>query len=74
MPDITMCKNDSCPIRLSCHRHSAIPSLPNQSYQIFHPTYDEQTHFVDCDSFMPVIYDGHGKKIGYSTGEEKKDV
>jgi len=31
MPDITMCKDDTCPLRWKCYRYMAIPS-GRQSY------------------------------------------
>lgn len=35
MPDITMCKNESCPVRKTCYRYMAKPTPEQQSYAIF---------------------------------------
>jgi len=37
MPDITMCKNDKCPLNYSCWRFICQPSEYNQSYAVFQP-------------------------------------
>ena len=36
--DISMCKGESCLLRLNCHRYTATPDELNQSY-IFEPPY-----------------------------------
>ena len=38
MPDIAMCKNQECPVRLKCYRFVAIPSEYRQSYMNFSHT------------------------------------
>lgn len=38
MPDITMCKNWRCPLRLKCWRYTAFPSEHWQSYFLGLPT------------------------------------
>ncbi|HET8687880.1 MAG TPA: hypothetical protein VFM18_14655 [Methanosarcina sp.] len=35
MPDITMCQNSQCPIRLECYRYMAMPNEHIQSYSDF---------------------------------------
>ncbi|MFA5379359.1 MAG: hypothetical protein WC455_26620 [Dehalococcoidia bacterium] len=34
MPDITMCTNEDCKVKLSCYRYMAVPA-PAQSYARF---------------------------------------
>jgi hypothetical protein len=45
MPDILMCQNGKCKLRIECYRYTAIPSV-YQSYADF----DEQ----NCSWFMPI--------------------
>ena len=35
MPDISLCKNQHCPLRDKCYRATAIPSEYGQSYATF---------------------------------------
>jgi hypothetical protein len=35
MPDITMCVNNDCPYKDTCHRFTAVPDKFWQSYQSF---------------------------------------
>jgi hypothetical protein len=35
MPDIAMCKNDTCPLKNTCYRFKATPSEFYQSYGLF---------------------------------------
>ncbi len=49
MPDISMCTNSTCLIRMDCYRFRAIPCM-YQSYSIFNPT--NETPY--CDSFIPI--------------------
>ena len=35
MPDIAMCKNETCPLKKSCYRFLAIPFEPAQCYAEF---------------------------------------
>lgn len=35
MPDISMCKNDNCPLKEKCYRYTAEPSPYRQSYGLF---------------------------------------
>ena len=37
MPDISMCKNTTCPLRKECYRFTAIPTPYRQSYAFFKP-------------------------------------
>ncbi len=47
MPDISMCKNEECPLKMKCYRHQAIPF----KFQIY-----TSYKFEDgkCDSFWPI--------------------
>jgi len=49
MPDISMCANNDCPVRRSCYRFMAKPSM-RQSWAAFEP--DPETG--RCKSFMPI--------------------
>ena len=46
MPDISMCKNEKCPLRLKCFRYMAVP-YEYQAYAGFE--YDN-----GCDYFMEI--------------------
>lgn len=35
MPDISLCRNTTCPLREKCYRATAIPNEYGQSYTIF---------------------------------------
>jgi len=35
MPDISMCRNKSCPLNKKCYRYTAIPNPLSQSYTSF---------------------------------------
>lgn len=35
MPDITMCRTESCPIKKICYRYMAEPTPEQQSYALF---------------------------------------
>ena len=45
MPDITMCVNETCPLRERCYRFRATPS-EMQSFTKFSPDGDKCDHFV----------------------------
>ncbi len=47
MPDITMCNNESCPMKLKCYRHEAKPIFPYQSWCTFQFNSENKT----CDDF-----------------------
>jgi hypothetical protein len=49
MPDITMCKNNNCPMKNDCYRYTAIPNA-YQSYSLFE--FDKK-----CDYFIKRIQD-----------------
>ncbi|GAA6203687.1 hypothetical protein [Thalassotalea sp. SU-HH00458] len=51
MPDIAMCRGESCPIRIGCYRYRAVPNLYRQSYFGRTP-YDHQEK--DCDRFLNI--------------------
>jgi hypothetical protein len=51
MPDITMCKNDKCPLGVSCYRYNATPSQ-YQSYAMFEPAIDEELDEIECKMFL----------------------
>ena len=52
MPDITMCKNDDCPLSYSCWRFNCPPSQYVQSYQKFEPQIDEVLDEVECNYYI----------------------
>lgn len=54
MPDISMCTNKNCPLRMNCFRYTAIPDMYWQSYCMFVP--DQKGK---CD----VFWDNKGTKI-----------
>lgn len=49
MPDITMCVNEECKIKLKCFRHEAKPNALYQSYSMFMPTNE-----LSCEHFMAI--------------------
>ncbi len=50
MPDISMCKNDTCPLKKSCYRFMATPGM-RQSYSVFEYKIINDNH-ITCDGFM----------------------
>ena len=52
MPDITMCKNDNCPLGVSCYRYNATPSQHIQSYAKFEPIIDEVLDEIECKMYL----------------------
>jgi len=50
MPDISMCSNDTCPLREQCYRFTAEPNPYRQSYGTFKPEIDEDK--VECKYFI----------------------
>ena len=48
MPDMTMCSNETCPLRESCYRFAHTPNKIGQSYACFEPQRD-----VYCAMFIP---------------------
>jgi hypothetical protein len=55
MPDISMCKGGSCPLRLHCHRYTAKAEELGQSY------------FVDPPYKMSMITDDNHSYVGVVT-------
>lgn len=56
MPDISMCKNESCPLRGSCYRFMAEPNSWRQSYAGFTFSYVDENGaaIVKCPDFWPI--------------------
>lgn len=57
MPDVTMCKGSTCPMKSKCHRYRARPAY-RQSYFAeppvtygWGPPHDKYAH---CDHFVPI--------------------
>lgn len=48
MADITMCKNDKCPVKNNCLRFTAIPTMEWQAYDTFFYDYKKKK----CDFFI----------------------
>lgn len=53
MPDISMCKNDTCPLKNTCYRFIATPNEYVQQYDDF--KYDEKS---GCDYYWKIDYNG----------------
>lgn len=49
MPDISMCRNRTCPSRMQCYRYRAKPSEWRQSYAFFQPNPNGE-----CDAFSGI--------------------
>jgi hypothetical protein len=49
MPDISMCINEDCPMKLTCYRYTATPTPLRQSYMSF--KWDD----TGCDHFWPNV-------------------
>lgn len=49
MPDISMCRNTSCPLKSTCYRFRAIPSM-RQSYAGFE--WDNESY---CEHYVQII-------------------
>ena len=47
MPDITMCRNDKCPLSDGCYRYTARPNSDQQAYVFF----DYKFEFYDRDGY-----------------------
>lgn len=52
MPDITMCPGGNCPMRETCYRHKATPSM-YQSYFMETP-FKMIEGKIECDHYMEV--------------------
>lgn len=53
-PDITMCNNDTCPLRTRCHRYTAPFSPDIQSYQNFKWSEDNKGK-ITCEFYWPLL-------------------
>jgi len=51
MPDICMCRGETCPIKETCYRYLAVPSKPLQSYYSKIP-FDIENDF--CDYYIEI--------------------
>lgn len=47
MPDITMCVNKKCPLRMKCYRFTAVPTPYVQSFAYFKPVNGKCNGFRD---------------------------
>ena len=47
MPDITMCINEDCPMKLTCHRYTATATPGRQSFSLY--KWDD----TGCGHFWP---------------------
>ena len=50
MPDISMCRNETCPLRMTCYRFIAKADPWGQTYSDFQWTEDNEGK-VTCDSY-----------------------
>lgn len=50
MPDISMCRDFTCPSRESCYRYRAVPNERRQTYAEFDRGGEDR-----CGSFQPVF-------------------
>ena len=50
MPDISMCRNETCPLKKSCYRYMAKPNEFRQAYSSFE--WKEHNNHLMCDGFM----------------------
>lgn len=48
MPDISMCANEKCSLRMGCYRYRAVPNEFRQSYGTFYPVQEK------CNYYWPV--------------------
>jgi hypothetical protein len=63
MPDISMCINENCPVKLRCYRHTATPTEYRQAYMFF--KWDD----TGCDHFWP-----NGVDVQQGASENKHSV
>ena len=47
-----MCKNDNCPLTVSCYRYNANPSKILQSYAMFEPQINDVLDDVECKMYL----------------------
>jgi len=50
MPDITMCSNETCQLRLTCYRFTVPPTGKYQSFAFFTPVKEEDTY--TCEMYI----------------------
>lgn len=53
MPDISMCRHQTCPLRGKCYRWRAVPNPFRQSYSGFQPKMRDD-NCQGCDHFVPL--------------------
>lgn len=46
MPDISLCRNEFCPLRNNCYRATAVPSEYMQSYAVFELKEDGSCDYI----------------------------
>jgi hypothetical protein len=63
MPDISMCRNNSCLLRSGCYRYRAKPDPYRQAVANFGPGGDEDV----CSHFWPIV---EREAVGLLTMEE----
>ena len=49
MPDLTLCTNEECPIKIKCHRYIIKPNPQWQSYARFY--YNKH---MGCEAWLPL--------------------
>lgn len=64
MPDISMCFNEKCPLKMKCYRFTAIPNTPYQTCTIFIPANGK------CDGF----WDNTGRRSRFDKKEQNNDT
>lgn len=64
MPDITMCVNKECPLRMKCYRFTAIPIPKRQSFTEYTPINGK------CDGF----WDNSGRRSRFDKKEQNNDT
>ena len=47
MPDISMCRNETCDKKMSCYRYRAIPNPYRQSYAAFGIDGEECSYYIN---------------------------
>lgn len=50
MPDLTLCSNETCTLRLSCYRFTATPNPRYQSFSFFNPVKEGSSY--TCDMYI----------------------
>jgi len=52
MPDITICKNNVCPLSDNCYRYKATPLKYGQSYSLFRFKVNPNTNTSTCKFYI----------------------